>query len=151
MDAYKRTHHAPYWSSADEDWDQCWQHFFGSGPLRSIDMVVNSRTQSLLPNSLWALQTWCRHQMETFPASLAICAGHSPVPCEFPSQRPVTQSFDAFVDLRLNTRLSKQSIRWWFETPSRPSWRHCNECIGYWYQFRHNSFSWFTSANDAYR
>ena len=28
---------------------------------------------------------------------------------EFPSQRPVTQSFDIFYDLRLNKRLSKQS------------------------------------------
>ena len=41
-------------------------------------------------------------------------------------QRPVTQSFDAFFDLRLNKRLSKQSRRWWFETPSRSLWRHCN-------------------------
>ena len=24
-------------------------------------------------------------------------------------------------------RLSKQSPGWWFETPSRPLWRHCNE------------------------
>ena len=38
---------------------------------------------------------------------------------EFPSQRPVTQSFDVFFYLRLNKRLSKQSRRWWFETPSR--------------------------------
>ena len=28
---------------------------------------------------------------------------------EFPAQRPVTRSFDAFFDLRLNKRLSKQS------------------------------------------
>ena len=28
---------------------------------------------------------------------------------EFPSQRPVTRSFDAFFDLLLNKRLSKQS------------------------------------------
>ena len=28
--------------------------------------------------------------------------------------------------LCLNKRLSKQSRRWWFETPSRPLWRHCN-------------------------
>ena len=26
----------------------------------------------------------------------------------------------------LNKRLSKQSRRWWFETPSRPLWLHCN-------------------------
>ena len=46
---------------------------------------------------------------------------------EFPSQRPVTRSFDVFFDLRLNKRLSKQSWGWWFETLSRPSWRHCND------------------------
>ena len=31
-----------------------------------------------------------------------------------------------FVYLRLNKRLSKQSRRWWFETPSCPLWRQCN-------------------------
>ena len=44
-----------------------------------------------------------------------------------PAQRPVTRSFDVFFDLRLNKRLSKQSWGWWFETPSRSLWRHCNE------------------------
>ena len=64
--------------------------------------------------------------METFCALLAICAGNSPVPGEFPAQRPVTRSFDVFFDLRLNKRLSKQPWGWWFETLSRPLWRHCN-------------------------
>ena len=32
--------------------------------------------------------------METFSALLAICAGNSPVPGEFPAQKPVTQTFD---------------------------------------------------------
>ena len=41
---------------------------------------------------------------------LAICAGNSPVPGEFSSQRPVARSFDVFFDLRINKRLSKQ---WW--------------------------------------
>ena len=49
--------------------------------------------------------------------------GEFTAPGEFPSQRPVTQSFDVFYDLRLNKRLSKQSRRRWFETPL---WRHCN-------------------------
>ena len=47
----------------------------------------------------WALRTWVswwRHQMETFSAILAICAGNSPVPGAFPAQRPVTRSFDGF-------------------------------------------------------
>ena len=47
-------------------------------------------------------------------------------PGEFPAQRPVTQSFDVFFDLRLNKRLSKQPWGWWFETPSWSLWRHCN-------------------------
>ena len=64
--------------------------------------------------------------METFSALLALCAGNSPVTGEFPSQRPVTRSFDVFFDLRPNKGLSKQSWGWWFETPSRPLWRHCN-------------------------
>ena len=51
-------------------------------------------------------------------------------PGEFPTQRPVTRSFDVFFDLRLNKRLSKQSWGWWFETLSRPLWRHRSEfCI----------------------
>ena len=32
--------------------------------------------------------------METYSALLAFCAGNSPVPGEFPSQRPVTRSVD---------------------------------------------------------
>ena len=72
--------------------------------------------------------SWWRHQMETFSALLAICAGNSPVPGEFPTQRPVTRSCDVFFDLRLNKRLSKQWWGWWFETLSRPLWRHRNVC-----------------------
>ena len=72
---------------------------------------------------------WWRHQMETFSALLVICAGNSPVPGEFPTQRPVTRSFDVFFDLCLNQRLSKESWGWWFETLSCRLWRHCiNDC-----------------------
>ena len=55
------------------------------------------------------------------------CAGNSPVPGEFHTQRPVTRSFDVFFDMRLNKRLSKQSWGLWFETLSRPLWRHRND------------------------
>ena len=64
--------------------------------------------------------------METFSALLAICAGNSPVPGEFPTQRPVTRSFDVFFDQRSNKRLSKHWRGWWFETQSCPLWRHRN-------------------------
>ena len=72
------------------------------------------------------LKPWWRHQMETFSALLALCAGNSLVTGEFPVQRSVTRSFGVFFDLHLNKRLSKQSWGWWFETPSRSIWRHCN-------------------------
>ena len=65
--------------------------------------------------------------MEAFSALLAICAGNSPVPGEFPTQRPVTRSFDVYFDMRPNNRLSKQSWGWWFETLSHPFWRHRND------------------------
>ena len=51
------------------------------------------------------MHSWWRHQMEKFSALLAICAGNSPVTGEFPAQRPVTQSFDVFFDLRLHKQL----------------------------------------------
>ena len=62
--------------------------------------------------------SWWRHQKETFSALLTICAGNSPIPGEFPTQRPVTRSFNVFFDLRPNKRLSKLWWGWWFETPS---------------------------------
>ena len=46
-------------------------------------------------NVLYFCHPWWRHQMETFSALLAICAGDSPV-----TLRPVTRSFDVFFDLR---------------------------------------------------
>ena len=98
----------------------------GIEPLSII--FINIRRHSVL--SCW------RHQMETFSALLGICARNSPVTGEFPAQRPVTQSFDAFFDLRLNKRLSKQSWGWWLETPSRPLWRHHNALSDQRYTYR---------------
>ena len=86
---------------------------------RSIWDWISNRWQ-------WLGKAWWCHQMETFSAWLAIGAGNSPVPGEFPAQRPVTRSFDVFFDPRLNKALSKQSWGWWFETLSCPLWRHCN-------------------------
>ena len=85
---------------------------------------------------------WWRHQMDTFPALLAICAGNSPVTDEFPTQRPVTRSFDVLFDLRLNKRLNKQSWCWWFETPSRPLWSRCNDIPFMRIQQAHWAFAW---------
>ena len=36
----------------------------------------------------------------------------------------------------LNKRLSKQSRRWWFKTPSRPWWRHSNKDVEFYHPNR---------------
>ena len=71
--------------------------------------------------------TWWCHQMEPFSTLLDLCARNSPVAGEFPSQKSEPRGFEVFFDLSLNKRLSKQSRRQWFETPSRSLWRHYNE------------------------
>ena len=47
-------------------------------------------------------------------------------PGEFPTQRPVTRSFDVYFDLRPDKRSSKQLWGWWFETLLHSLWRHRN-------------------------
>ena len=85
-------------------------------PLRSLWRHCNDFTRSYdtafcailkrplllseIAKTLWS--TWWPHQIETFSALLAICAGISPVPGEFPAQRPVTRRFDVYFDLRLS-------------------------------------------------
>ena len=70
--------------------------------------------------------SWWRYHMETFSALMTFCKGNTSVTGGFPSQRPVTRSFDVFFDLRRNKRLRKQWRRRWFETLLRSLWRHCN-------------------------
>ena len=102
---------------------------FKSGSIMLIfRMLLTGYIGSWMTHSVLDIPWW-RHQMKTFSASLAICAGNSPVLGESPAQRPMTRSFVALYDLRLNKRLSKQSWGWSFETPSRPLWRHRNALL----------------------
>ena len=90
----------------------------------SVNMASHVHRQA----STWTnsdISGW-RHQMETFAALLTLCEENTPFTGGFPSPRPVTRRFKFLFDLRLDKRLSKQSRRWWFETPSRSLWRHCN-------------------------
>ena len=96
-------------------------------PIAAKSFFFYSKASS---RSLWSdikSVKWRRHQMETFSALMALYAGNSPVTGEFPTQRPVTRSFDVFFDLCPNERLSKQSWGWWFGTLSSPLWRHRKE------------------------
>ena len=91
--------------------------------LRSVCYYVNFRSH--MQFSL--IITWWCHRMETFSALLAICVRNSPVPGEFPAQRPVTRNFDVFFDLLMNKQLSKQLWCLWFEMLSHPLWCHHND------------------------
>ena len=66
--------------------------------------------------------------METCSVKWVLYEGNPSVSGGFPSQRPVTGSFD-MIYLRLNKRLSEQSRRRWFETPWHSLWLHCMECL----------------------
>ena len=104
-----------------------------TGPYQLVSSI--GHTTPLWEGRIWcavlhtSCSTWRRHQMETFSALLAICAGNSPVPGEFPTQRPVMRSFDVYFDLRPDKRLSKPSWGWWFETLSHSLWRRRNETV----------------------
>ena len=54
----------------------------------STQPFSTARPKILMPHGAW----W-RHQMGTFSASLAFCAGNSPVTGEFPAQRPGMRSW----------------------------------------------------------
>ena len=103
--------------------------------------------------AIWLAVTWWRHRMDIFSALLALCEGNPPVTGGFPSQRPVTRSFDIFFDLHLNKRLSKQSRRWWLETPSCSLWCHCNEVqISSWnWSTSHSTISWLVDSPRVYQ
>ena len=117
-------------------------HFYGSNwQLLSIcldnDLASNRRQSitwtnggddSLVPNVLGHLEVECTMTSSNgniFRVTGPLC-GVFTGPGEFSAQRPVTQSFDVFFDLRLNKRLSKQRWGWWFETLSCLLWRQGN-------------------------
>ena len=81
----------------------------------------------LIDNSVWSRFIHDNIiKMETFSVLLAVCEGNSLVTSKFPSQRPVTWSFNGFFDLCLKKRLSKQVTRWWSQMPPRWLWHHSN-------------------------
>ena len=93
--------------------------YFSSYIYTEMTLVLSprkTRTQNIMTSS----------NENIFRVTGHLC-GEFTGPGEFPAQRPVTRNFDVFFDLRPNTRLSKQWWGWWFETPSSPLWRHCND------------------------
>ena len=103
------------------------QSLFQSKP-ESKPNILESRialSYTRLPHILQT-SSWWRHQMETFSALLALCAGNSPVPVISP-HKGQWRGVLMFSLICPNKRLSKQPWGWWFETPSWSLWRQCND------------------------
>ena len=91
--------------------------YFSSRPMESASYW--SLTDSLAEDQRCGQSTMTSSTGNSFRVTGPLCGEFTG---EFPSQRPVTRSFGGF--FYLNKRLSAQSIRWWFETPSCSLWRH---------------------------
>ena len=103
----------------------------------NLDTILQNRKLRSGFLHLWK-HLWC-HELDDgvikrkhAPRYWPFVGGDSPVTGEFPSQRPMTHSFDVFFDVRLNKCLSTQSRRRWFETPLRPLRRHRNILMSQW-------------------
>ena len=111
-----------------------------------VDLIHKSHNAPITYLTMHHLEQICTHLVKLSFALLSLCTdrfmmtssngnifrvtgplcGEFTGPGEFPTQRPVTRSFDVYLDLRLNKRLCKQSWGWWFETLLCPLWRHSN-------------------------
>ena len=80
------------------------------------------------PGRPWSYPMMTSSNGKIFRVTGPLC-GEFTGPGEFPTQRPVTRSFDVFFDVRLIKRLSKHSRGWWFETLSHPLWRPRNAIL----------------------
>ena len=106
--------------------------YYSSNPMTVITITITFTTAPAdvlvilghLHTCSEFIYSW-HHQMKTFSVLLTLCSRNPLVTGEFPSQRPVMQSFDVFF-VYLNKRLSKQSKRWWFDMPLPSLWCHCN-------------------------
>ena len=118
------------------------------------DSVSNHQPHHCLPNRLLG----CRSKKTSNLRVNGLCAGNSPGTGEFPAQMasnaenvsiwwrhrvvsctsPVDsphKTSDASRGAELGCFLwsAPEQTVWWFETPWRSLWRHCNECCFYWH------------------
>ena len=100
-----------------------WRH------IQNLNVMCGTRSRWISLMCFWS------KSMESLRRVRNIIIFHDAVikwkhfPCYWPCVRRIHRSlrgFDVFFDLRVNTFLSKESKHWWFETPSRSLWRHCN-------------------------
>ena len=75
-----------------------WVNMFNRTNVINAELMDNVTRTVALCNRQIELEylSWWRHQMETFSALLAICAGIHRSPVNSPHKGPVTRSFDVF-------------------------------------------------------
>ena len=78
-------------SNQPTDRDLSYYYMERNDSLHMHTIILLFINESELHRNVWSI--WWRHQMETFSALLAICAGNSPIAGEFFTQRPVSRSF----------------------------------------------------------
>ena len=112
---------------------------FPSGECQNTSLLINQLVQVIwLGPARYRNQCWPSHngfniqhddviEWEHFPRYWSLVRGIHRRLVNSLHKGPVTRGFNVVFDLCLNKQFSKQSRRRWFETPSRPLWRHCNE------------------------
>ena len=99
--------------------DQQWQHWL-------CGMSLNRSLSSARSNS-----TACAHddviKWKHFPRYWPFVRGIHRSPVNSPNKGQWRGALMFSLIYALNKRLGKQSWGWWFETTSRPLWRHCNK------------------------
>ena len=107
------------------------------GPMgRSVDasfIVNHQKTVNKQSSCRWFYRQWRSHDViviylwSWWRGNIFRVAGPLTITGEFPSQTPVTRSFDVSFDLRMNKQLSNQSKQ-------RSLWRHCNDIHPCWHR-----------------
>ena len=122
----------PFRDSSPRAWFSIRITMFYSPDTEDSDILKNieSKDNTPLMQQVHVIGPWWRHQMEAFSALQALCEGNSPVTDEFPSQRPVTWSFNVFFDLRLtNSWANHRHARDLKRHHAHSLWRHGNALI----------------------
>ena len=93
-----------------------------------MNVGKRARCEHYKQSDTWPPCPRWRHQMETFSRYWPFVRGIHRSPVIHPHKQKASDAVLLISSLirALNKRLSKKSWGWWFETPSRSLWRHCN-------------------------
>ena len=99
--------------------------------LFSLECKNRDLAKAVLINNITLVPLIITHPNNAGPWSIStmMTSSNEKFPRYWPFVRGIhrSRSSDVFFDMHMNTRLSKQSWGWWFETPSWSLWRYCND------------------------